>query len=930
VVFGRDGERARIERLLDALPDGTVGLALEGTPGVGKTTVWREGVTRGGERGYTVLSSSPAEPDAALAFSGLGDLFDAIPEAVIARLSAPQRQALDAALFAGDGGGPGSAVDPGALPRATLNLLRQLAVARPLLVAIDDEQWLDRPSARVLGFALCRLRDEPVGVLLTRRVASDGALWPELSRGFGTDGLRAVGLEPLHINAIGRLLSAELDRPISPPLLRRIYETSAGNPLYALAIGRELGSASERGLGGQQVPIPQTLADAIARRLGDLDARAADPLLVAAAASNPTLALIQSVLPEFALNDLDGAERAQVIEIAGDRVRFTHPLLASTTYSLAPTQRRRELHRSLAEVVSDEEERAQHLALGAEAPERELAFTIEHAAGRATRRGAPEVAAQLLEQAARLTPADATHARRSRTIAAAEQYKAAGALDRARALLEMVLGELPVGPVRARALAQLAELRTDDYEIACALLEQALPDAGDHHRLAAQIEAQLAENRANRGDYAAAVEHGRAAVTRAEQARDPGLLAQMLAAYGVMAFFHGQGVQHEPLARAIELAEHDREMPSYRWPSTSLGLQLFWSDQLDPARPLLESSMRRAIERGEEYDRAAIAFHLAHLEWEAGNRELAEQLTAQATDAQQQVADTQADLYLTWLEAFCATRDGHLDRARTTATKAIELAARIGDNFNWSFATAILAETELWTGQAGRAHERLAPLRNAFRGTVVGSLTLPFWSYDIEALIALGRLEEADEIAADLLNCAREAVNPNAIGIAERCRGLLLAARGDIVDAIDAMDAALAQHALRPLPMELGRTLLETGTLQRRAKRKRAAKQSLEHALAILEPLQAQMWVARARDELGRVGLRRPAVSDGLTPAQQRVAELVLAGMSNRQIADTLYMSLRTVETHLTKIYRDLGVKSRAQLISTMSTTGSQHRTGDS
>ena len=923
MVFGRDGERARVEQLLDTVPDGTVGLALEGTPGVGKTTVWREGVRRGGERGYRVLSSSPAEPDAALAFSGLGDLFDGIPEDAMGRLSAPQRQALDAALLAGDGGATGSAVDPRALPRATLSLLRQLAVDRPLIVAIDDEQWLDRPSARALGFALCRLRDEPVGVLLTRRVASAGALWPELSRGFGKDGLRAVGLEPLDIKAIGRLLNAELDRAISPPLLRRIYETSAGNPLYALAIARELGSASERGLGDQEVPIPATLADAIERRLGDLDVRAADPLLVAAAASNPTLALIQSVLPAFALNDLDGAERAEVIAIAGDRVRFMHPLLASAVYSQAPPPRRRELHRALAMVVADEEERAQHLALGAEAPEREVAVTIEHAAGRATRRGAPEVAAQLLEQAARLTPADAEQARRSRTLAAAEQYKAAGAFDRARALLEMVLEELPDGPVHARALAQLAGLRNDDYEIASALLEQALPEAGDHHRLAAQIEAQLAENRANRGDHAGATEHGRAAVTRAEQAGDPGLLAQMLAANGVMAFFHGQGVQHESLARAIELAEHDREMPSYSWPSTSLGLQLFWSDQLDAARPLLESSMRRAIERGEEYDRAAIAFHLAHLEWEAGNREVAEQLTTEATEAQQQVADPQAGLYLTWLQAFCAARDGHLDRARTRATKAIELAARIGDNFNSSFATAILAETELWTGQAGPAHERLAPLRDAFR-SIVGSLTLPFWSYDVEALIALGRLDEADQIGGDLLDWAREAENPNAIGIAERCRGLLLAARGDNVDAIDAMDAALAQHELRPLPMELGRTLLEKGTLQRRAKRKSAAKQSLEHALAILEPLQARMWVARARDELGRVGLRRAVVSDGLTPAQRRVAELVLAGMSNRQIADTLYMSLRTVETHLTKIYRELGVKSRAQLITTMTTAGSQ------
>ena len=132
------------------------------------------------------------------------------------------------------------------------------------------------------------------------------------------------------------------------------------------------------------------------------------------------------------------------------------------------------------------------------------------------------------------------------------------------------------------------------------------------------------------------------------------------------------------------------------------------------------------------------------------------------------------------------------------------------------------------------------------------------------------------------------------------------------------MEAALAAHEQRRLEPELARTLLELGTLQRRAKQKSAAKQSLERALAIFEPLGAAMWVARGRDELGRIGLRRAVVSDGLTPAQERVAELVAAGMSNREIASTLYMSLRSVESHLTKVYRELGVKSRSQLVASM------------
>jgi DNA-binding CsgD family transcriptional regulator len=169
---------------------------------------------------------------------------------------------------------------------------------------------------------------------------------------------------------------------------------------------------------------------------------------------------------------------------------------------------------------------------------------------------------------------------------------------------------------------------------------------------------------------------------------------------------------------------------------------------------------------------------------------------------------------------------------------------------------------------------------------------------------------------------ANAAENPNAVAVALRCRGLLLAARGDVPGAIDSLDAAIGEHARRPVPLELGRTLLERGTLERRAKRKSAAKRSLEEALAVLEPLGATMWASRARDELGRVGLRRSSQGEGLTAAQQRVAELAAAGMSNREIAGELFMSLRTVEAHLTKIYRELGVKSRAQLAAAMAATG--------
>ena len=921
--LGRHEERARIEQLLDAVENGPTGLALEGAPGIGKTTLWRDGVQSARRRGYRVIATAPAEPDASLAFAGLGDLFDGLPEDTLAGVPDPQRRALAAAMFVSD-----AAVappDPQALPRGVLGVLRGLARTGPLLVAIDDEQWLDRASARVLAFALCRLRDERIGVLLARRPQSDGALWPELARGFGADGLAALALGPLDMRAIHDLIAAQLDHPVARPVLRRIYEASGGNPLYALAIARELDASN--GAAGHELPIPRTLAEAMAQRLERLEPRASDPLLVAAALSSPRITSIQAVIPDFSLSDLASAEAGAVIEIAGDKIRFTHPLLASTHYSRAPAERRRELHRLLAEVVSDEEERAHHLALGAEAPDRRLAVALEHAAEHATARGAPEVAAGLLEQACRLTPADAVEALRSRTVAAAEQHWIAGDTKQARQLLDGFLEDLPSGPIRARALKQMALARSDDFEVATALCEEALVEAGDHHRVAAEIEALLAEIWANRGGHAPGLEHAAAAVRRAEQAGDQALLCAALAGQGVGAFFHGEGIQRDVMARAIALEKHAGQLPAYHRPSTALGCQLFWSDDLDAARPLLESSLAVAVEQGDEFDRVGVLFHLAHLEWEAGNEDLAARLTHELLEANRQFGDDQGESYVLWLQAFVAARHGDLDEARARGNDAIEVAGRIGDHFIVAFSTEIVAAVELWTGHPDAAHERMAPLREAMVGAgagFVGSLTLPLWWLDIEALIAIGRLEESEAVLDDLLLRAHGSENPNALGIAYRCRGLLLAARDDVPAAIESMDAALAEHALRPLPLELGRTLLEKGTLQRRAKRKSAAKQSLERALEVLEPLHATIWVDRARDELGRIGLRRAAPSDGLTPAQQRVVELVVAGMSNREIAGMLFMSLRTVETHLTKVYRELGVKSRAQLVATLAARSSE------
>ena len=925
-MVGRESERAHIEQMLDRVPLGPSGIALEGAPGIGKTTLWRGGVASARRRRYRVIATAPAEPDAGLAFAGLGDLFEGVPDDILGGLADPQHRALSVALLAE--GDEDVSPDPQALPRAVLGVLRALAAEASLLIAIDDEQWLDRASARVLAFALARLREEPVGVLLARRPDSGGLLSDELARGFGANGLPTTTVGPLDASSIQDLVGSGNGHTIPPALMQRIHELSEGNPLYALAITREL---QARGYRGRDVPIPRTLEDAIARRWQHLDERARDPLLVVAALSRPTIALIHAVLSDFTLGDLDGAVSAGVVEIAGDRVGFTHPLLAFTVYSRAPAARRREIHRVIAKVIDDEEQRARHLALGAEAPDRRIAAAIEDAARSAARRGAPDIAADLLDEAARLTPAGDVEARRSRLVDAGEMYGMAGDATRARELLEPLLPELPHGAVRARVLFLLALYCATDWDVAAARFDEALVEAGEDDRLHAQIDLALAGFSPNRGEFAAMLTHSRAALERAQSAGDPGLIAAATAAHASAAFFNGRAIDREALLEAVRIG--DSAPTSSRGsgsPAGELALILFYSDQLDEGRPALERLLQRATDRGEQIDADALRVELAVLEMYAGNLEVAERHHAAAASAAADHGEEWLDLWATSAEAMLAAARGDLDQARTAAHRAIELADRIHDPLIRMLPVEVLASVELWTGNPANAHELLHPLRESFTAKgfgFIGSHSLKLWSCDIEALIACGRLEEAGRVLDDLHERSRAADNPNAIAIAERCRGLLLAADGDVLGAIKAMDAALAAHARRTLRPELARTLLEKGALQRRAKQKSVAKQTLEQALAIFGETGAQMWADRARDELNRIGLRRARAGEGLTPAQTRVAELVAEGLSNREIATTLYMSTRSVESHLTKVYRELGVRSRAQLVVALARTAEQSPT---
>ena len=273
------------------------------------------------------------------------------------------------------------------------------------------------------------------------------------------------------------------------------------------------------------------------------------------------------------------------------------------------------------------------------------------------------------------------------------------------------------------------------------------------------------------------------------------------------------------------------------------------------------------------------------------------------------------------LDARYALERGDLAEARAHAERGLALAKRTSRA--WQTPTLFRSWLRSSWRLAGRrlAHGRLEWIRDCLTSSgfgPAGQAKAVVWAQDVAALVASGRLEEAEEVLAELRSRAEVCDTSYVDALPSRSEGLLLAARGQLDAAIEAMDQALAAHASCHRPFEHGRTLLEKGSIERRAKRKAAAKQTLEQALAMLEPLGAQAWVSRTRDELSRIGLRRASGSNGLTPAQSRVAELVAAGLTNPEIARELHMSLRTVESHLSRVYREYGVRSRSQLVAAL------------
>jgi DNA-binding CsgD family transcriptional regulator len=913
-VVGRERELDAAARFLEGLDAGVAALVIAGEPGIGKTTVWASAVEQARERRFVVLSTRASEAEATLGFAALADLLASVAEEVVRELPEPQRRALAVALLREEPGA--QPLDQRAIGAATLGILKLLARTAPVVVAIDDRQWLDRPSIRALEYAWRRLGDLPVGLLVSERIEDSSTLPLDPLHAAPEERVVRLQLGPLSLAALHEMLKRRLGRSFPRRTLVRLEQASGGNPFFTLELARSLPADLEAGTA--PLPLPDNLRQLVLGHIGRLPPASRAMLLVAAALPRPTVELVAAgagTSHRAALAALEGAEMAGVARLDRSQVRFAHPLFATGVYAAAAPAERRRTHRRLAEAITPLEERARHLALAAEGFEEATAALLDEAAEHARRRGAPDAAAGLAAQACRLTPPDQRSRFLRRTIMAAEYQFHAGELQRAREGLEAVVPVAEEDQERAEALRLLGEIRFHESSFfeAMPLFEEALA-LTDDDALQAMIELQLAFGTNVAGDFARARVHARRALELAEPLGAGGGLAEALAVSAMVEFLCGAGLDEPKVERALELEAPDRQVTAQIRPSLIAGYLLLYEGRLRESVQILGALRARMLDRGEDSDLPWVSSYLAWGECWRGNLAAAAAHAAESIDCAETIGAVPLRCFALAFATLPPACAGDRELALARIEECRELASPSGFPialFWAAWAEALLALSE---EDAQTAADALAPFLPRIETEGVPEPVLWFFVPEaIEASIAVGDTDRAERLL-DLFEApARLLGRAWALMAAGRCRSLLLAVRGELEGASRSAHEAVELGRRLELRLDFARTLLVAARIERRRRQKRAARELLDEALRIFEDAGARLWAQQTRRELDRTGFR-PAAFDELTETERRVAELAATGLTNREVAAQLFMSPKTVEANLARAYRKLGIRSRAEL----------------
>jgi len=885
-LIGRQNELDYVERFVGDVRTGTHGLVVFGEPGIGKTAFWRHAIARCREAGCQLLITRPSEEEMPLSGCGLVDLLE--ESAVdLDRLRAEE--------------------DPLECGRTVLEALRRLAASGPTVVAIDDLQWLDSVSARALRYALRRADREPLGVLGTARSAQPDPLGIRETLPPGRS--ETVELGPLSLGALRRLLSGTV-AAISRPALAQIHSLSGGNPLYAL----ELARAMPDGRRSTDIALPGSLRTALEHRLDALPARL-EPVLEAVSALGATsVQSLRNLLPESDVDAiLEAAIAEQVLALDEDlSVRFAHPLLGSVVYTSLSPLARRSLHARLAAQATEPDVRARHLALSTDDPDESIASLLERAASRAAGRGANDLASEFAGHGRRLTPVADEASVRRRALAEIEYLAAAGEVREALSRADRLVRSLAPGPERVEALVQRAELEDDDRDTAEALLLGALDEAGTDERLRGRVFHRLAQLRRLRaGDLPGAIDAARSSLALAEDCGDPTLELHAAAYLGHLEALGGKP-RPDLMDRAVRLEAELGVQPLSIRPRSLLAMHRLWAGDLPAARALLDAVQAEAARAGNEMKQPQHFYISALVENASGNLELAHTLAARGLEAALDAENTYAERELLYPLARAEAWLGREQEARATAQRLCEEASTHGVKPLLVRAASVLGLLALSLDDLESACDELARAADLLER--MGFANPGAFRVLPDAIEALARSEElsAAEALHERLESEAAAAGPWSHAAVERARGALLLARGDAERAADVLDGAAACFQSLEHGPDTARALLLRAQALLRAGRRSLAAEVAAAAHARFSAMGATLWEARALELLERLQPGRAA--GRLTAAETRVAALVAKGMKNREIGQALFMSVATVEAHLTRIYRKLDIRSRTEL----------------
>jgi DNA-binding CsgD family transcriptional regulator len=905
-LVGREKEWAGVRLFLEDDAVEPACLLLDGDPGIGKTALWRAGIEAAKSSGYRVLTCAPDGSEAGITLAALGDLLEPVTDELLPELPVPQRNALEIAMLRREGPAPSHRE----VGKGVLAMLEAIA-KDGLVVGIDDEQWLDGASAACIAFALRRMTGSKFRLLVARRAGGEDPLGIE--RLYPAERLRHENIGPLGAHELGKIVSAKLGVNLALPVLDTLAERSGGNPFFAIEIAR---NASDPQL--RDFSIPQTLLEAVQARLEKLSDEALEVGLIAAASSRPTVAMIARAAGnvERTQAGLEEAERADVLCEEGGRVLFTHPLLGSTIYASAPAAKRRVLHRRLAAIVDDVEQRARHLALAADGPDETTATLLEEASDVAVARGAPAGAARLLEQSAALTPATQERDRRRRLLQAAQRHFDSGDASRAQRIAEDTVAACPAGVERAKALATLASVveGTEGLAAGLEIYFRALDEAEGDPAQQASIYEQLAWNSMSLSP-SRSLEYARTALGLLDRVDDVRLHMIVLTVLAEAEFRLGLESTHDTIERAIALEKIQPAEFGWESPLRTRSLQLWRMERLDEARELIDRCGVTSTTAGDEASRVGVLLTRGTIDLSRGDAPSALGWLEAASELAKQTGMEADDVCIKTFSAMGLAYVGRSADARRTATEALKDCEDMGNERFAVHNLSVLGLSDLYDGELGTAR---AHLERAHVGMLKNGVVEPNFFHTLvpdyaEVLTGLGEYARAEHVLAFYEAWGQKLDRKTAIGHGARCRGLIAAGRGRAHEADRLLNEAVDVLAKAPSAHDLGRALASLGVHYRRTKRKRLARETLDRAVEVFESVGAVGWADKARTELARIGGRTPGGLE-LTDTESQVAKLVAEGLTNKEVAERLYISVRTVETNLSKVYRKLQVRSRTEL----------------